>query len=63
MFVISYRVCILMLVNLSLSHAVGAVPYDVTVEALNIAGCGDQVQQFCFTEEGGVADLLKDKQT
>ena len=48
-----------MLVALSLSHAVGAVPYNVTVEAVNIAGCGDQVQQVCFTEEGGVADLLK----
>ena len=31
----------------------GEVPYNITVRALNLAGCGQQQQLYCFTQEGG----------
>ena len=31
----------------------GEVPYNITVKALNLAGCGDEQQLYCFTQEGG----------
>ena len=33
--------------------AVGEVPYNITVKALNLAGCGEEEQLYCFTQEGG----------
>ena len=30
------------------------VPYGVTVKALNLAGCGEESQTYCFTREGGI---------
>ena len=32
----------------------GEVPYNITVKALNLAGCGDEQQLYCFTQEGGI---------
>ena len=29
------------------------VPYNITVKALNLAGCGEEQQLYCFTQEGG----------
>ena len=29
------------------------VPYDVTVRAANLRGCGDAGTKICFTREGG----------
>ena len=29
------------------------VPYTVSVKALNLAGCGEENQTYCFTWEGG----------
>ena len=29
------------------------VPYNITVKALNLAGCGEEQQVYCFTQEGG----------
>ena len=29
------------------------VPYNITVRALNLAGCGEVQQIYCFTQEGG----------
>jgi hypothetical protein len=31
-----------------------AIPYSVTVKALNLAGCGQEQQIYCFTQEGGI---------
>ena len=28
-------------------------PYNITVKALNLAGCGEEQQIYCFTQEGG----------
>ena len=28
------------------------VPYNITVRALNLAGCGQEQQIYCFTQEG-----------
>ena len=33
--------------------AAGEVPYNITVKALNLAGCGKEKQIYCFTKEGG----------
>ena len=33
--------------------AASEVPYNVTVKALNLAGCGEENQTYCFTQEGG----------
>ena len=33
--------------------AAGEVPYNITVKALNLAGCGEEEQLYCFTQEGG----------
>ena len=32
---------------------VSEVPYNITVKALNLAGCGKEQQLYCFTQEGG----------
>ena len=34
-------------------HAAAEVPYSITVKALNLAGCGQELQIYCFTQEGG----------
>ena len=34
--------------------AVG-VPYNITVSALNSAGCGEEQQIYCFMQEGGAS--------
>ena len=34
------------------------VPYNVTVKALNAAGCGPEQQLYCFTREGGISKTL-----
>ena len=36
-----------------------AVPYSITVKALNLAGCGEEEQVYCFTQEGGKAKLYR----
>ena len=33
--------------------AAAEVPYNTTVRALNLAGCGQEKQIYCFTQEGG----------
>ena len=33
--------------------AAAGVPYSITVKALNLAGCGQELQIYCFTQEGG----------
>ena len=38
--------------------AAGEVPYNITVRALNLAGCGELQQIYCFTQEGGKLNLL-----
>ena len=30
------------------------VPYSIKVKALNSAGCGEEQQIYCFTQEGGI---------
>ena len=35
------------------SFVAGEVPYNITVKALNLAGCGEEQQLYCFTQEGG----------
>ena len=35
----------------------GEVPYNITVKALNLAGCGEEQQLYCFTQEGGTNPL------
>ena len=32
------------------------MPYNVTVKALNVAGCGRELQLYCFTQEGGMCN-------
>ena len=32
----------------------GGVPYNITVKAVNLAGCGQERHIYCFTEEGGI---------
>ena len=32
----------------------GEVPYNITVKALNLAGCSEEQQLYCFTQEGGI---------
>ena len=47
----------------SLLIAVAEVPYNVTVKALNLAGCGEESQMYCFTQEGGKVEsdsLIRD---
>ena len=34
--------------------AAGEVPYNITVEAVNLAGCSQEQQIYCFTQEGGM---------
>ena len=34
------------------------VPYNITVRALNLAGCGEEQKIYCFTQEGGSYCLL-----
>ena len=34
-------------------YAAGEVPYNITVKALNLAGCGEEEHVYCFTQEGG----------
>ena len=33
--------------------AAGEVPYNITVKAVNLAGCGQEGRIYCFTQEGG----------
>ena len=33
-------------------------PYAVIVKALNLAGCGEEQQIYCFTQEGGITVLI-----
>lgn len=33
-------------------------PYNVTVKAVNLAGCGKEVQIYCFTQEGGAGFFI-----
>ena len=35
-------------------YAAGETPYNITVKALNLAGCGKEKQLYCFTQEGGI---------
>ena len=37
----------------SVFFAAGEVPYNITVKAINLAGCGEEKQIYCFTKEGG----------
>jgi hypothetical protein len=43
--------------NLSVSHTATEVPYNITVKAHNLAGCGEEQQVYCFTQEGGSFEL------
>ena len=33
------------------------VPYNVTVKAVNLAGCGKEMNIYCFTQERGIYDI------
>ena len=46
------RVCSLVIHHI-FTFSAGKVPYNITVKALNLAGCGEEQQLYCFTEEGG----------
>ena len=49
-----YRLCILHCCTFSAAE----VPYSVTVKAINLAGCGEENQTYCFTQEGGKVEQL-----
>lgn len=34
------------------------VPYKFVVKARNLAGCGEEEQVYCFTQEGGTFSLV-----
>ena len=42
------------LLVLTFCSVAAEVPYNVTVKALNLAGCGEEQQIYCFTQEGGI---------
>lgn len=50
---------VLSLDHLIYDHVVGEVPYEISVTAINLAGCGKQQSIHCFTMEGGNVVTLK----
>ena len=34
--------------------AAAEVPYNISVKAINLAGCGEEQQLYCFTQEGSM---------
>ena len=40
--------------------AAAEVPYNITVKALNLAGCGKEQQLYCFSQEGGTYTVQKE---
>ena len=52
------RVVHINVVKFSFNTIAAEVPYSVTVKALNLAGCGEEQQIYCFTQEGRKQDIV-----
>ena len=38
---------------LHINFSAAEVPYSIIVKAINLAGCGEENQTYCFIQEGG----------
>jgi hypothetical protein len=47
-------------VKFTFNKIAAEVPYSVIVKALNLAGCGEEQQIYCFTQEGRKQDIVYD---
>jgi hypothetical protein len=42
----------LLIVYISIPLIAAEIPYNITVKAVNLAGCGRELQVYCFSREG-----------